>query len=174
MSMNSSGRKSSKRGGWNVVAGYLLTAAALLFFAGSARADDQMPPPHPDGSLLGGRDRSITLEVKFNASGHVTSCKALKHSGAAQLDKETIAFVRENWDCPSMAGRTAHVPFDFHAPPPSVAATTNAPAAHKQSRIAVPAFGGTTDGAANAGAPDPSGGASGQGGDNPVPAHQER
>ena len=104
---------------------YLLLGSSLLLASiacpALASAADQMPSPKPDAALIGTHERDMTLEIKFAADGHVTRCHAISSSGSPALDKQTAAFIVKNWNCPSMAGQTVHVPIDFH-PPPKVAA----------------------------------------------------
>ena len=98
----------------------MLVLAALIL-PSIARAADVTPDPKVDPSLIGDHKREVILEIKFAASGKVSSATVIKESGSPKLDKAVASFVRENWKMTSEAGRTAHEPFDF-TPAPKVAA----------------------------------------------------
>ena len=80
-----------------------------------AAADDVMPSPQPDQRFAADHAQHLVLEVKFAADGRVASCKTIKSSGSVGLDHYTVDFIRKNWNCPSLAGHTGHLPIDYQA-----------------------------------------------------------
>ncbi len=79
-------------------------------------ADPSAPPlqlPVPPMPSSGPHSGTVTLQVAFNSSGDVASCRVLKSCGFPGLDQATAHFVKSRWHAPRYAGQTIEVPICY-------------------------------------------------------------
>jgi hypothetical protein len=58
----------------------------------------------------------MVLQLHFAQDGRVQEVHAVKSSGSASLDQQTIAFISHNWQCPRLANHVAQQVIAFHPP----------------------------------------------------------
>jgi len=68
------------------------------------------PPPYPPEARELQESGIVRLLVEFDRAGNVALVEVVRSSGVEVLDRETRAFIRDNWHSNAFAGRSVRVP----------------------------------------------------------------
>ena len=70
-------------------------------------------PPYPPEARDLQQTGIVRMLVQFDRAGNVALVQVLRSSGVALLDKETRAFIQNNWHSNAFAGRAVRVPVEY-------------------------------------------------------------